>query len=508
MISYCDNTTDGVICKSLTEINTFFSNKGLWLYYQDNIYDVSNYQIPITKNWRLQAIQCASVPRIVDLYLKKLIFINDDQFIFSNERYEYGFMKERTEALSDYVMVESPLISINIFSSKNNQRTLRQYQKFGELMASIGGLINVLIILGFFITNLENQLQMQNFIMNTLYSYSYEQKEKKGESINKIDPHLWDWNKNYDEMFGKDMDNPMNPDEERRKSPEPKEENNSRGDKSKDETFSVNDRETPQIKPPIKEIELLNPPSRDLTSSIINLKLKDDLRILDSKRIYLNDSKYYNIPMKTEPTKLQFVRKKVNMMPRMSIQTSNKFSPTHTRIISPVLRPKEFLIVEPSESKEDKHFKDADDSKTVTMRIAEYFKMQVKVLMKKTLSQKEKLFLLSEKKFTQETDICRILEKIQEFEKFKLIMLSPDQLTLFNLLAKPLISLDIQQEELRRGSSYMIARSMREDDTVKNDVKWRISELKKYYKQMCDESHLSFIDENLLKLIEDDIFTK
>ena len=201
MISYCNNATDGVVCQSQTNINNFFKDKGLWLYFQDDIYDVSNYKTPITKNWRLQTVQCASNPRIIDLYLKKLIFINDDQIIFSKDNTLYGFMKERVESLSDYVMVTTPLASINLFSSKNNQQTKRQYQKFGDLLASIGGVINVLIILGFFLTELQNQLQMQNHVMNSLYDYSFEKKEKlpfKKIEAKKIQTD-YDWNIDYEE---------------------------------------------------------------------------------------------------------------------------------------------------------------------------------------------------------------------------------------------------------------------------------------------------------------------
>ena len=49
MISHCDNKTDGIVCKPQTYIDNFFLDKGLWLYFQDNIYDVQNYETPIKK---------------------------------------------------------------------------------------------------------------------------------------------------------------------------------------------------------------------------------------------------------------------------------------------------------------------------------------------------------------------------------------------------------------------------------------------------------------------------
>ena len=625
MISYCNNKTDGVVCKTQADINTFFKDKGLWLYYQDDIYDVSNYMEPISKNWRLQAIQCAAVSRIIDLYIKKLIFINDDQFIFTNERFDYGFMKERSEGLSDYVMVDSPLISINLFSSKNNQRTKRQYQKFGDLLASIGGIINVLIILGFIFTNLENQLQMQNHIMNTLYSYSYEQKEKmpklKGKNKSagpsrlhsaqsKIEHHLWDWNKEYEEMASKEMITAglrEKPHAKTDRDPRDRDRDDDHDEKSyRDEDDLYKDVVSPGVnsarfnsKLRSNDIELMSPLpiSREPTYKGIESKVFDykdikrtdtrglitslntenkglqcdskgltadtkvviitdpkvpvtdskvvitdpkamvsDSKETDSKRIDLrrnktqdarqidlkkehNDAKIFakgiikkQKSLRENTAKSHFVVTKIDM-PNMLIESAKKFSsPTHQRIMSPELRPKEFSLAASETHNEikndDRHFKDADDTQKVTMKISEYIKMQAKVMFKKKLSEKERLFILSEKKFLKETDICYILEKIQEFEKFKLILLNPDQLQLFNLLAKPLIYLESQREEFRRKSSYMIARSLEGDTTARNDAKKRIAELKKHYQKMTGEKHLSFIDRNLLQLIEDDIFTK
>ena len=210
--------------------------------------------------------------------------------------------------------------------------------------------------------------------------------------------------------------------------------------------------------------------------------------------------------------KSHFVVTKLDM-PSMFIESARKFtSPKHLRIMSPELRPKEFSVA-PSDTNneirnDDWHFKDSDDTKKNTMKISEYLKMKAKVIFKRKLSEKERLFLLSEKRFLKETDICYILEKIQEFEKFKLILLNQDQLQLFNLLAKPLIYLESQKEVFGRKSSHVITRSLEEIASARNDAKKRIAELKKYYQKMTSEKHLSFIDRNLLQLIEDDIFTK
>ena len=511
MISYCNNQTDGVICKSQADINTFFKDKGLWLYYQDDIYDISNYQNPLKKNWRLQAIQCAAVSRIIDLYLKKLIFINDDSFLFTNDQSLYGFMKERSEGLSDYVMVDSPLISINLFSSKNNQKTKRQYQKLGDLIASIGGIINVLIIIGFIITNLENQLQMQNHIMNSLYSYSYEKREKlpkmkssrkkmlESSKDTKGDPHLYDWNKDYEEMISKD---PLSPELLNKEQPDQY--------KVKDlnEHTQINMKEIQNTtSPPVSKVfEMVSPGITNSNILVSLVKEEKDLKIDTNTRSL----------SKTEPSKSRFATK--FEVPKLIYEQNNKnlsraltpSSPEHNRGMSPGLRPKELYLPSGESVKKEftKSFKDDDDTKPVSLRISEFMMMKLKVMFKKRLNTKEKLFLLSEKRFRKETDIVNILEKIQEFDKFKMLMLTPDQMALFNLLAKPLIYLESQRDQFRKRSSYMIARSLDVDAAMRNDAKRRIAELKTHYRKMLNEPNLSYIDKNLLQMIEDDIFIK
>jgi len=377
MISYCDNETDGVVCQSQANINNFFKDKGLWLYYQDDIYDVSNYTVPVTKNWRLQAIQCATVPRIVDLYLKELIFINDDQFVFSNEQTISGFMKERTEALSDYVMVNSPLISINLFSSKNNQKTKRQYQKFGDLLASIGGFINVFIIIGILATKIQNQLQMQNHVMNNLYDFSYDKFKK---------------------IRSKNLNTPQK------------------------SFFKDHETEKSDLRP-------------NLTTS--NGK----------------DHHY-----------------------------SNRFS------------------------LKEKKSEESHDFKPVNLDFSEYLSLKGKMILRQKLTTKEKLFLSSEKKFRDETDVVYILKKIQEFEKFKMILLNEKQLGLFNLIAKPLIYLENQRNQVRNNSGYWISNS--QDSNREINTKNRLSELKALYSSLSNQEDKSQIDQNLLMLIEKNIFFK
>ena len=488
MISYCNNATDGVVCQSQTNINNFFKDKGLWLYFQDDIYDVSNYKTPITKNWRLQTVQCASNPRIIDLYLKKLIFINDDQIIFSKDDTLYGFMKERVESLSDYVMVTTPLVSINLFSSKNNQQTKRQYQKFGDLLASIGGVINVLIILGFFLTELQNQLQMQNHVMNSLYDYSFEKKEKlpfKKIEAKKIQTD-YDWNIGYEEVVHHTFPKKREKESDSKNIKMPKlAKRSSKEQLQMLESIEFVMKESIDVgRDPPKSLD--NDNSKEMPGSLLKLEM---CLPADKKKG----------PKKSMFIKFEAAVNKDESSPRTG-------GPQNFRSISPRLKPKE-LISHCHPMEKDDEANKSTENQVVTLTMFEYFKLNWKKITKQKLTIKEKLFLLSEKKFKKETDIVYILQKIQEFEKFKIIMLNEKQLGLFNLLAKPLIYLESQREEFQKITSFKMGRSLTQD-FMKNETKMRVEELKAYYHALSNEQVLSQIDQNLLILIEKNVFSK
>ena len=488
LISYCDNKTDGIVCKPQTDINNFFKDKGLWLYYQDDIYDVSNYKTPIKKNWRLQAIQCAAVPRIIDLYLKKLEFINDEGLLFTNDEVTYGFMKERSEGLSDYVMVDSPLISINLFSSKNSQTTKRQYQKFGDLLASIGGVINVLIIVGFSATNLKNQLQMQNHIMNSLYDYSFDKKQKKPknqkrlkveEKDHKLNP---DWTIDCEENVTIKKEHPKT-EEKELKIGEPDE-------IQRNETFDF----MKELHPSLLKLDLTCSKNNSINEKSIEFDKSPKLHLdFQSSLNYIKPS---NEHRKSIFTKFESFSKKLNT------DKSIVSGPNKERVLSPGLEPKYLSKISESHEFEIK-VKESHENQRVSLSLSEFIIMKIKDIFRRKLSIKEKLFELSEKRFRNETDIVSILEKIQEFEKFKMIFFNEKQLVLFNLLAKPLIYLESQREKFRTRSSFLLSNYLVEEKNSKT----KISELKEHYKLLNDQTNLSEIDKKLMKLIENDIFS-
>ena len=57
----------------------------------------------------------------VDLYLKNLTFITDDHFFFPADDYKHGVMLDQAENPGTFRVLETPLVSLNFFASKNHQ---------------------------------------------------------------------------------------------------------------------------------------------------------------------------------------------------------------------------------------------------------------------------------------------------------------------------------------------------------------------------------------------------
>jgi len=458
LISYCNNQTDDVICKPQSEINNYFNGKGLWFYYQDIIYDLSNYETPLQTNFKLEAIQTAAVPRPIDIYIKQLNFVNDDNFLFTSTNSLGGFMKDRVEYLSSYVVLESPLISMTLYSSKNVQNSKRTYQKIGSLLASIGGLINILIIFGFFITNLQNQLIMQSHIMNKLYIFQQE-------SNRNYKPE--DWEKNLDE---KNNDTPeINI---------PKDQSNlkaeSKENAKKDQKTCLDLKEVSNI--------LANESDHEQATKHLNLKNADKIsNKLKEENVNLNEG----------------ISKQI---------TFNQPSPGLLK--SQPLQPKGFNKIAILSQKEEKNDDNSyqlhiDKNFPIQLNFLEYIFMQVKKFFFKRLSEKEQLFHKSEKKFYKETDIVYILRKIQEIEKLKLILLNEEQLQVFHLLTKPLIFLENQNTQKMKKTAVKMANLMSFTSDKLETIKHSI--FLQYYNKYSQETNLSDIDKRLLKIIKEDI---
>lgn len=135
----------------------------------------------------------------------------------------------------------------------------------------------------------------------------------------------------------------------------------------------------------------------------------------------------------------------------------------------------------------------------ISMSFLEFLYMKVKNFSKCCKkSFKQRLYLKAEEIYDNEIDITYILKKIQEIEKLKLIILNSKQLSLFNLLAKPMIYIN-KNTTLDQGGftiSEIISSTVNE-----KSLKSAIA----YYESQRNNKNLNLIDNNLFKMIDENL---
>lgn len=173
LVSVCDNATDEVSCKTIPQINEFFQNSyvGFDLYFNQFTSDVMNYSEPFfqIRNFFHYSLNL-SISKNKAIYLKKVELLTDDGFYLTNEKKTDSFTVDYTNEENEYNN-DISLLSISFFPSKKHDIIYRRYQKIQELLGDLNGTMTFLLILGYFVTSLQSQLNVIQTIVNELYYF-------------------------------------------------------------------------------------------------------------------------------------------------------------------------------------------------------------------------------------------------------------------------------------------------------------------------------------------------
>jgi len=125
----------------------------------------------------------------------------------------------------------------------------------------------------------------------------------------------------------------------------------------------------------------------------------------------------------------------------------------------------------------------------------DYLKLKGKKVFFRETTFKDKLFERAQEVFENEIDIVKILQKLQDIEKLKHLLLSDQQIVLFNLMEKPMIFLP---ENIRSSRKSLLM----ELSQQKISMKSQMNEAFSYYQELENKDISDPIDKKLFVMVE------
>ena len=485
----CNNLTSSVVCKTPDEINEFFVMKYFNLIYADLKIDVKNYTNPIASKYRNDyKLVEPSLNKMMNIFLKEVSIETEDGLIFSHqaEVHDIAFDYSETDFSFIHNNVSAAIFTCDFYSSRIVQTIDRTYENISEVFANIGGLLSFLMLLGFLLTYIENTFCLTIKIMNRLYSFQPEIQVKNfppGDDKKYVSQNTLDKSpprnqiSSLENINEKKLLEPMN--------------NENKNNNVQIQMSTVSLDQQPSLsnvnKTPCfiqqKKIEDEDPIQEMSPEKLMNTA-KDEIPSLKK----INDT---IIPSLLDTDKDM---KKSGMT--FSSKSNKKILRKSTSVGNMILN-----YSRKSEIISDfRKFQDQNKN-SLKVSIWEYIKFKIhKICRCCTKGFKENLFMKAERIYEDEVDIVNILRRLQEIEKLKLVLLNERQISLFNLLAKPMIYIDKKKDyESEYGGYYYseVLSATNKPQNLKNALD--------YYEKQSAEGKLSEIDRRLFNFVDQNI---
>jgi len=169
------NNKQQLICKSSEEIDLKLKGGYFELFYFNKNINLKNFYSPINDYLDNYFILLdPQTTKFVDLYFKTINLITDAGLIFetpfSQDSLMFDYYREQIETSINSDVV----IDLYVNSSNNIIIYTRTYQKFQEFAASIGGLMEILFLIGNILTSVYNDHRMNEKMINSLFNIKEE----------------------------------------------------------------------------------------------------------------------------------------------------------------------------------------------------------------------------------------------------------------------------------------------------------------------------------------------
>jgi len=484
-VGYCNNETLNNTCKSVEEITEFLeTNKAVvGVNYFIASIDSNNYANPMQESMSTDYIKIdPDLEKQRMYYLMNVEVHTDNSWLFSNDKFEAGFKNSYTDV--DYLIRHdnsTNLAEFYIYADNRLTTINRTYQKLPDALASLVGIAHLIMFLCFLCTNSANQLISLKLILNELYTFPQYWNQNKNQNRNNMEKkYIVNNEENSPQLHHRELDSP------------------------------IISSQSQKIHEPIN-VEMQHP-----IISLQNLKeekdfigpLKSESEPLEKIEIYDNfclehyskNDAVQNINPQHETNDKECIiienknleeckTENKNMKESINENKNMKESPNNPILESKMSRVKFFF---------KKVFNQENDNAKLQIGLLEYIKCKIGIFFK-LQGNKYKLVKKAEQVLVQELDIIRLLQKLHEIEKLKLLLLNEDQLVLFDSISKPV--LDIGDDGFDVNSHASLMTKLIKNYKDKKDM----NSILRYYKTVDTNRTTNPLNDKLISLIDDKI---
>ena len=433
-IKKCINSTfNNNFCKSQEEINDFFYSKNLNLIYLNTVFQLQSYETPIIQKFSSNIYRLdPNLNRNIIFLFQKALLTTEGSTIFSSQEIQetWIFDSEKTE-IGFSSSNNDPVLVLIVKCSDKMLKQQRSYQSLAEALAILGGLFSIFVLAGKVFSKIEKKIYVTILLMNNLYSF-----QQFLPTFNHTTQRLMSYL-------------------------------------------------APKVFPNIENKQM---------------------NCFNDKNFKNYEKFLTKSPLKVEKVKGNFIKKKRNLKESFrnyinvgqhlatSLNTSidSKDNLKVTKNISRTKKKHEDVEKNDDFPKNLEDFMDFKRRKNqIIFSIFDYLRLILKIIFQRKKNFKEKLFLRAQDAFYTEIDLVKILQRIQDIEKLKHLLLNEKQISLFNVLEKPIIYVDEKNTKFIKNKNLQRA-----------SLKEKMDKAYEYYQELEKKRDLDEIDKKLFNLVD------
>ena len=516
-MKYC-NKYDGIFykdnqskCASYEEVNDYLKNNELFLniLYMDSVFHPFDYKNPI-KNVLGSAYTSISlgISKIYELYLQPNYLITDDGLIFSNNNSKNVittnvYVNDFTQYNHD--RNDSFIGEIGIYTGKKYGETKRIYSKIHTILANVGGVANFLLIFFRLFCYPFSIIKRDEAILNEIFEFDFDRNKQTGGLINDKRRSSLVKIKNLFASSGLIKIKKTKKLNQRKNIFSTK-----KGFhielKKNDSKENLNDNLENKID--AMNISLHKDSSSLSSSTLSNKKIIKTSGSYDGNLIIENALKYYNSDI--------FSDEEIEEPNNISSWTEPDVKINYSEIIEKIEKDKEFekekirrkKLAKKQKKSLNELFNLLDTKKDHNELHFRLFEVILLIFNKfcvccRNSKFKDKLLLYRRSNYTIQDyiDLTFIIKKLEEFDKLKYILLTNEQLAMFNFIGKDICSIN---KNYQNTSAIHIMKSLTRDKyNLLSNIIIKYQQRIKYKDQK--EGKLNEMEEKLFSMIRPEI---